>query len=139
MNSSGYTDVLMSWYRSQQNRGIPKGPEVVETGYNPKCGDKITFYVSDDGGAKIQILYEPQACMLCTASAEAVVQYCLDSELTPDILVQRLSSISGGLFKTGLYPPAEHTLAETLAHYPARQTCLTLPWDTLSRALKLLG
>lgn len=76
--------------------------------------------------------------MLCTASAEAAVQLCLSRHEAVSQLISEIESITGEKFKSGIDEEIEKPLSETLQAYPARQTCLILPWDTLASLLKKL-
>ncbi len=137
--SNAYTDTLISWYREQSHRRELKDADVIETGYNPKCGDRITFFLKGDGIAIYAITYQPEACMLCTASTEAAVQAIPKN---PDGLYEvadELKKAADHLFTGVMVPEIESVLKDTYSTYPARQTCLTLPWTTLADAIQKLA
>lgn len=99
----------------------------------------MTFYVGGDQSTGVKsIRYVPEACMLCTASAEAAVKFCLSDEKLVSQLIREVEAIAGEKFKSGIAVEFEQPLYETLKAYPARETCLTLPWNTMASLLKKL-
>ena len=134
-----YSQTLMSWYRAEDHRGELSDALITETGYNPKCGDKVTFYLSrDDATNALIIRFVPEACMLCTASAEAAIRLVYSYTNSTDSLTNLLSLVVHKQFNSGCKDDIELPLLNTLKEYPARETCLTLPWDTLANALHRL-
>lgn len=134
-----YTNTLISWCRSKANQGKLENADVVETGYNPKCGDRLTVYIKKNENNTLHFLFEPEACMLCVASAESVIRICNDSQEVTATLADRLAEIVSHEFNLGVYPETEKVLRELLISYPVRKTCLTLPWETVIKALKKTG
>lgn len=134
----GYTETLISWYRNDSHKGGLNLADVIETGYNPKCGDRITIYIQGDQNGITDISFVPEACMLCTASAEAAVQSLIKYSGTPTQLAADMSHMLKNKFDGSTFPDVEGVLMETLSHYPVRQTCLTLPWETIIKGLQKL-
>ncbi len=136
---SAYTATLIAWCRSKASQGKLDNADVVETGYNPKCGDRLTVYIKKRENNSLHVVFEPEACMLCVASAESVIRICNDSQEVPATLANHLAEVVSHEFSLGVYPETEKVLRDLLSSYPVRKTCLTLPWETVINALRKTG
>jgi nitrogen fixation protein NifU and related proteins len=130
-----YQAIILDHSKRPRNRGSLPPPATHGSGYNPACGDEITVFVRQSPEGKIEeLLFESQACAICTASTSLMTtqvkgksrgealtlgQRFIDF-LTKDTPEEGLGNLQalGGVKK-----------------FPQRLKCATLGWHALEAAL----
>lgn len=74
MERQQYIDKLLEHFDAPRRRGAIPGADVVMTGGNPSCGDKITIYLNIDEQDRVeQIQFEGEGCTISQASASILM------------------------------------------------------------------
>jgi nitrogen fixation NifU-like protein len=129
-----YRDVLLD--HGHHPRGARPLPAATHeaTVHNPLCGDRITVQLRLDGDALAEVCFEARGCIIARASAslmtEALVGRRLEEALATANAVNALVNEDT--------PPGDLGPLEPLRavrEFPARKSCVILPWDALRQAL----
>jgi nitrogen fixation protein NifU and related proteins len=74
MDRQQYIEKLLEHFDTPRHRGTIPGADVVMTGGNPSCGDKITLYLNVDEQDRVeQIRFEGEGCTISQASASILL------------------------------------------------------------------
>jgi len=135
---SVYEEVILDHKRRPRNyREMPDADRRIE-GYNPLCGDHLSFFVKLDGDRIEDVSFEGEGCAISMASAsmmtEAVRGRPIDEALALYDEIHRLLTDED-------VDPDEAELGRLMAlagvrAYPARVKCASLGWQALRTALK---
>ena len=148
-----YREIILDHYRNPRNRGeLPAPPAVVETGFNPLCGDEITLYVqvSDDGKVE-DIKLTGQGCSISQSSASMMSTAVKGKSLSDARgVIKRFKAMMSiheqRLDASDAVDPDDSSEApgaslgdlealQGVVKFPVRIKCATLSWNTLAQAL----
>jgi nitrogen fixation protein NifU and related proteins len=137
-----YQDIILDHGRHPRNFHALEHPSHFAHGHNPLCGDRITVYLSVEGGRIADVSFEGRGCAISTAS----------SSLMTEVLKGKTLDEAKKLFEsfhakvTGHEPPDLPESLEDDAErlepltgvktFPARVKCATLSWHALEAALQ---
>ena len=119
-----YTEDIIRHSQDTTHHGTLNNATHSAEGYNQVCGDFIKISAIVDADAHITaIKYAPECCAISKASASLMVPMCIhksadDIEQLADELPNNLNAL------------------KSINDFPARLTCVTLPWKTLLAALR---
>jgi len=138
---SPYQALILEHSKSPRGWGaLAPGTALVgeRTGVNPLCGDQVTLRLGHLTAGGATVGFESQGCALCRASASILAEAA--TGLAPAAL-RRLVNTFRTEFPSRA-PPAAWLPAAVLAlydlrHYPARQHCVMLAWETLAALTEL--
>lgn len=130
-----YQGTILEHYRKPRNKGALPGATAAAHRSNPTCGDEVTVESIVDGGVIREVRFTGQGCSIAQASASMMTE------------IARGASV-GAVRRTGAAlermlrgePVTRDTLGvlvafEGVARYPARISCVLLPWEALGEAL----
>ena len=130
-----YQDVIVVHGKTPHNEGSLAGATHEATVKNPLCGDRVTLRLRVLDGAIAEARFEAKGCMIAKASSslltDAVVGLSLCAALALVPRVER--SVTTGDEDAGL--GALGSLRGAHA-FPARRTCVLLPWRALQDAAR---
>lgn len=117
---TAYRAIVLEHFRKPLNRGPLENANADAEGANPLCGDRIRIRLRVENGTIVDAKFTADACILCIASAS--------------VLTERLR----GLSLAGAEALGESAICEMLDGIPptARMKCITLPLDTVHRAVR---
>ncbi|CAI8278228.1 MAG: Zinc-dependent sulfurtransferase SufU [Opitutia bacterium UBA7350] len=126
-----YQATILEHNKNPRHYGIlPDHTEVVE-GFNPLCGDKITFYLKRTDGKLKGASFECAACAICKASASIL----LDEAFNKGFQNYKATHARGLAFlegaEAGVSPELALSALGAVRAFPARVNCARLAWDTL--------
>ena len=135
-----YQEVILDHVRRPRNSGALAGASHRADGDNPLCGDKVTIFLSVEGGRITDVRFQGRGCAISLASASLMTE-AIKGKTEADVraVFER--------FHTGLTAKDEEDAANALAdldklavfsgvrEFPVRVKCATLPWHTLVAAL----
>ena len=135
-----YQEVILDHVRRPRNSGALAGASHRADGDNPLCGDKVTIFISVEGGRITDVRFQGRGCAISLASASLMTE-AIKGKTEADVraMFER--------FHTGLTAKDEEDAANALAdldklavfsgvrEFPVRVKCATLPWHTLVAAL----
>lgn len=99
---------------------------------NPLCGDDIELDVALVEGTVAQVAHRTRGCALTMASA-SLLSETVPGRRAQDALI-RAEALRRWLAGDGPMPPGLEPLEAALM-FPARSTCVLLPWTALRQAL----
>ena len=116
---TAFRAVVLEHFRHPRNRGALENATVSVEGANPLCGDRIRVELLVDDGRVTDARFTADACAVCIAAASML------TERTRGLSLAEASAIDLAWLHAALegHPPA------------GRERCVTLPLDTLRRAL----
>jgi nitrogen fixation NifU-like protein len=134
-----YQEVLLDHVRNPRNfRSMPDANRSAR-GANPLCGDSVTVYLLERGGAIEKLTFEGSGCAISTASASLMTQALQNRKVeealcVADSFITMVQGAGGkGAISSGL---DELNVFQRLHNYPMRVKCATLAWHTAKAALK---
>ena len=130
-----YQEVILDHNRCPRNFRVIEGATKQE-GYNPLCGDRLTLYVSIEGGVIKDVAFQGSGCAISKASAS----------LMTDALKGKTADQARGLFdqfhamitSDHSGPAADMGKLSVLAgvrEFPTRIKCASLAWHTMKAAV----
>ena len=130
-----YQEVILDHNRCPHNFRVIEGATKQE-GYNPLCGDRLTLYVSIEGGVIKDVAFQGSGCAISKASAS----------LMTDALKGKTADQARGLFdqfhamitSDHSGPAADMGKLSVLAgvrEFPTRIKCASLAWHTMKAAV----
>ncbi len=133
-----YQDVILAHGKAPHHEGPLEGATHEATVKNPLCGDRITLRLRVSEGKVDEARFEAKGCMIAKASSSLLADAVLGLSLSAALeLMPRVEH----LITTGDADAALGAL-ESLrgAHaFPARRTCVLLPWRALQSAVREAG
>ena len=131
-----YQSIILDHNKRPRNYGKPGTCTHSAEGYNPLCGDKVTVFLTMEGGRIKKVNFESASCAICKASASIM------TELLRDRSLQEMEAICGLVYEWLLAdhdkPAALSTNGDLAAlagvrQFPARVKCALLPWETVMK------
>jgi nitrogen fixation NifU-like protein len=129
-----YQAIILEHNRRPRGWGALDGA-VRADGDNPFCGDRVSVWVRLDGDCIAQVGFEAQSCAIAKASAS------LMSEAVRGLGVAAAAALFARFERLVRGEPVDAELGELVAlggvaAFPVRVACATLPWTTLTAALR---
>lgn len=117
--SAPYGSTVLEHFRRPRNQRALEKPTAAHEGFNKQCGDRVRIELEVDGTSIRAVAFTANACAICTASAS--------------LLTERVHGMSVDDALTVTDDDAVESLGGDVPK--GRRTCVTLPWETLRRAL----
>ena len=135
MSEALYQALVLKAGQYPQYAGRPAEFDALGCHENRMCGDSVSVFYTQ---AKNSWRHEAQGCAILLASAELM---CAAAEGKTADELHHLHHQFETLVKTGEKTPdlGDLNALASIAHYPARLRCATLPWDALTDALASTG
>ena len=130
-----YQEVILDHNRCPRNFRVIEGATTQE-GYNPLCGDRLTLYVTIEGGVIRDVAFHGSGCAIAKASASLMTdalkgKTAREAEALFDRFQAMITSDHAG-------PTADMGKLSVLAgvrEFPARIKCASLVWHTMKAAV----
>ena len=114
-----YGSVVLEHFRRPRNQRTLERATASHEGFNKQCGDRVRIEVEVDAETIQAAAFTANACAICTASAS--------------LLTER---VQGASVNAALAMSDDEAIAALGEEVPkGRHSCVTLPWQTLRRAL----
>ena len=130
-----YLEMVTDHAKNPRNRGKASPSDLLGTGHNPLCGDKIVVTVSVDGDVITDLKFDGEGCAISIASAD----------LMAEVLVGKSFKEARELFssfhelvtndKSTIEVPRKLAVFTGVREFPMRVKCATLAWHTVIAAL----
>ena len=136
-----YQEVILDHNRQPRNFRTPADANRQARGDNPLCGDKVTIYLTLEGGIVKDVAFQGRGCAISMASASLMTEMVKGkTEAEARALFKRFHELvtSSGHHDHDEEDDADLDKLTVLAgvrEYPMRVKCATLSWHTLNAAL----
>ena len=130
-----YQDTILEHYRKPRNKGALAGATASAHRSNPTCGDVVTVETIVDGGVIRDVRFTGQGCSIAQASASMMTEIARGASVGA---VRRTgAALERLLRREAVTRDALGALVvfEGVARYPARISCVLMPWQALGEAL----
>jgi nitrogen fixation NifU-like protein len=134
-----YQELILDHTKRPRNFGVLADANREAEGDNPLCGDHVTVFVELDGDSIRDIHFEGSGCAISTASASLMTEAVKGKSVEhARALFEKLHKLVTGASGPNGEGPELGKLAALagVREYPVRVKCATLPWHTLSAALR---
>lgn len=131
-----YQHVILERSKNPRHQRLPAQVTHHAQRDNPLCGDRVSVALQLDGNVIAEAGFEAQACAVCVASADVLVEL-VRALQTRDALElgRELRRIVRGEATVAESLPDELHAFRGVQRFPMRVSCATLPWETLEEAL----
>jgi len=137
-----YQDIILDHGQNPRNFRAQEHPSHFAHGHNPLCGDRVTVFVTLDGGRVRDVSFQGRGCAISQASASLMTETLRGkTRAEAEALFQGFHAKVTG----GAVPATPATLDDEMERleplsgvksYPARVKCATLAWHAFEAALK---
>ena len=130
-----YQEVILDHNRRPHNFRVIEGAATQE-GYNPLCGDRLTLYVSIEGGVIKDLAFQGSGCAISKASASLMTDALKGK--TTDEAHKLFEKFHAMITSDHTGPPADLGKLSVLAgvrEFPTRIKCASLAWHTMKAAV----
>jgi len=130
-----YQEVILDHNRRPHNFRVIEGATKQE-GYNPLCGDRLTLYVSLDGGVIKDVAFQGSGCAISKASASLMTDALKGK--TADEARALFDQFHAMITSDHTVPAADLGKLSVLAgvrEFPTRIKCASLAWHTMKAAV----
>jgi nitrogen fixation NifU-like protein len=119
MTTAPYGSVVLEHFRRPRNQRTLERATAAHEGFNKQCGDRVRIELELDDDTIRAAAFTANACAICIASAS--------------LLTER---VQGASVEVALAIHDDEAFAAIGEDVPrGRHNCVTLPWETLRRAL----
>ena len=134
-----YQELILDHTKRPRNFGVLPTANREAEGDNPVCGDHVKVLVELEGDTIREIRFEGSGCAISTASASMMTEAVKGKKAEQaNALFEKLHRlVTGSSGPNGGGPELGKLVALAgVRDYPVRVKCATLPWHTLSAALR---
>jgi nitrogen fixation NifU-like protein len=130
-----YQDIILEHYRKPRNKGELPGATGSAHISNPTCGDEVTVETIVDGGVIRDVRFTGQGCSIAQASASMM------TEMAKGATIGAVRRTRGAIERLLRREPVTRDALgdliafEAVARYPARISCVLMPWQALEQAI----
>ena len=130
-----YQDIILDHYRKPRNKGELPGATASAHISNPTCGDEVTVEAIVDGGVIRDVRFTGQGCSIAQASASMLTE--MAKGATIGAVRRTRAAVERLLHREPVTRDALGDLVafEAVARYPARISCVLMPWRALEQAI----
>lgn len=133
-----YQEVLLQHSRHPRNYGPLEHATHRAEGYNALCGDEVTIEAIVNDGVVEAVQFQASACAICTASAS--IMTCEAVRLSEPAVIDLAQNFrklaTDGVADSAIEGRTALDVMGTIHRFPQRVKCATLPWETLTAALR---
>lgn len=131
-----YQEVILDHNRRPRNFRAIEAPTARQEGYNPLCGDRLTLYLTVEGGVIRDVAFEGSGCAISKASASLMTEALKGK--TVDEARELFERFHAMITSEPGTPAADLGKLSALAgvrEFPTRVKCASLAWHTLKAAV----
>ena len=117
-----YGNVVLEHFRRPRNQRSLERVSATHEGFNKQCGDRVRIELEIADGTIRDAAFAANACAICTASASLLTERVVNRTVVDALRIDEaeLFSVLGEEVPAG------------------RRNCVTLPYETLRRALEAM-
>jgi nitrogen fixation NifU-like protein len=114
-----YGSVVLEHFRRPRNQRALERPSASHEGFNKQCGDRVRIELALEAQTILEAAFTANACAICTASASLLTERVQGASVSAALAMSDAEAIAA--------------LGDDVPR--GRHSCVTLPWQTLRRAL----
>jgi nitrogen fixation NifU-like protein len=134
-----YQEVILDHSKKPRNFRRMEAADRTAEGFNPLCGDRVTVFVTLEGGKVKDISFQGSGCAISTASASMMTERLKGKtpEEAEKIFERFHDLVTGKGGAAGAAPELGKLAAFSgVCEFPIRVKCATLVWHALRAALE---
>jgi nitrogen fixation NifU-like protein len=130
-----YQEVILDHNRRPRNfRALDAGQKA--EGFNPLCGDRITVYLTVDGGVITDVAFQGSGCAISKASASLMTESVKGKTVAEaQALFERFQQMITAPAEASVDNLGKLTVLAGVRQFPVRVKCASLAWHTLRAAV----
>lgn len=131
-----YQEVILDHNRRPRNFRAIEAPTARQEGYNPLCGDRLTLYLTVEGGVIRDVAFEGSGCAISKASASLMTE-ALKGKTVDEAraLFERFHKMITSEPGTPAADLGKLSALAGVREFPTRVKCASLAWHTLKAAV----
>ena len=131
-----YQEVILDHNRRPHNFRVIESPTAKQEGYNPLCGDRLTLYVTVDGGVIKDVAFQGSGCAISKASASLMTD-ALKGRTVAEAreLFDRFHDMITSNPETPAADLGKLSVLAGVREFPTRVKCASLAWHTMKAAV----
>lgn len=131
-----YQEVILDHNRRPHNFRVIESATAKQEGYNPLCGDRLTLYLTLDGGVIKDAAFQGSGCAISKASASLMTDAVKGKTVAE---AQQLFSQFHDMITSNPDTPAPDlgklSVLAGVREFPTRVKCASLAWHTMKAAV----
>lgn len=136
-----YQKAILKQAAAATASGVLEDADLSLTVHNPLCGDRITVYINLEEDRITEFSHETKACVLCQASASILGECSIgETEQSLQIIHDDIRhALEENGLKNNIWPDDKWNVLnifQPVSSHKNRFTCVTLPFDSLLKALR---
>ncbi|TAH69733.1 MAG: SUF system NifU family Fe-S cluster assembly protein [Anaerolineaceae bacterium] len=134
-----YTQIIIEQSNSKKNKRRLENPTIVLEGKNPSCGDEIKLELVIKDGVVADASFTGVGCAISQASTSLMIDLVKGKPIETamelsDLFIRMIQRKT--VNESELEPLEDAVALMNISNMPARVKCATMPWHTLTQALK---
>ena len=131
-----YQEVILDHNRRPRNFRTIEDASRRQEGYNPLCGDRLTLYVTLDGGRIADVAFQGSGCAISKASASLMTETLKGKTVAEArTLFEKFHDMVTSSPDTEAADLGKLSVLSGVREYPTRVKCASLAWHTLKAAV----
>lgn len=136
MDNNLKRSIILEHYQSPKNKGLIDDDTYIKVNMNNEsCIDEINLMVKLEDGVIKDILFDGEACAICTSATSIMIDTLLGKTLeqAKDILKNYYNMINEENYDESILEQA--VVYDDIYRQPNRKKCALLPWWGMEKAL----
>ncbi|MBA2654219.1 MAG: SUF system NifU family Fe-S cluster assembly protein [Gammaproteobacteria bacterium] len=133
-----YQSLILDHGRRPRNFSVLVDAHRIKEGFNPLCGDRLTFYIKLKADVVDEITFQGSGCAISMASASLMTDFLKgkSSEEIKEIFLRFHEMVTESAENKDFSHLGKLEVLKGVLEFPARVKCATLAWHTLMGALE---
>ena len=131
-----YQEVILDHNKRPRNFRTIEGASHQAEGYNPLCGDRLSLYLTVDGGRVTDVSFVGSGCAISKASASLMTD-AVKGQPVAEVrdMFERFHRMVTTPSDQPVEPMGKLSALAGVREFPVRVKCASLAWHTLKAAL----
>jgi nitrogen fixation NifU-like protein len=131
-----YQEVILDHNRRPHNFRVIEAPTAKQEGYNPLCGDRLTLYLTLDGGVIKDAAFQGSGCAISKASASLMTDAVKGKTVAEaTALFEQFHEMITSNPETPAADLGKLSVLAGVREFPTRVKCASLAWHTMKAAV----
>jgi nitrogen fixation NifU-like protein len=131
-----YQEVILDHNRRPHNFRVIESATAKQEGYNPLCGDRLTLYLTVDGGVIKDAAFQGSGCAISKASASLMTDAVKGKTVSEaHALFDQFHDMITSNPETPAADLGKLSVLAGVREFPTRVKCASLAWHTMKAAV----